>query len=292
MTTLLDTPQQASRWCQRQRDTGKSIGYVPTMGALHDGHLSLVRRSVSENDITCVSIFINPLQFNNPEDLESYPRSMESDLVMLQEAGCDMVYTGSLETFFPDQTSSLENSVPVEPVKLRGLEADCRPGHLEGVKAIVERLFATVGQCSAYFGEKDFQQTLLVKDIANRHGEIDVVVCPTVRETSGLAMSSRNQRLSTAALELASCLYQALVEADNAWRQGERNPLRLEQLMQDKLDRPGIEIEYATVRDPLNWTIDTPTHLNDSAQALIAAYIDGVRLIDNLALGSCGCSES
>lgn len=291
MTTFLDTPQQASHWCQRQRDTGKSLGYVPTMGALHEGHLSLVRRSVSENDVTCVSIFVNPLQFNNPGDLESYPRSMGSDLAMLQEAGCDIAYTGNLETFFPDQTSSLENSVSSEPVNVQGLEADYRPGHLEGVKAIVERLFATVGQCRAYFGEKDFQQTLLVKDIATRHGEIDVVVCPTVRESSGLAMSSRNRRLSTAALELASCLYQALVEADSAWRQGERNPLRLEQLMQDKLDQPGIEIEYATVRDPLNWTNDTPTHLDGSAQALIAAYIDGVRLIDNLTLGSNGHSK-
>lgn len=291
MTTFLDTPQQASRWCQRQRDSGKSLGYVPTMGALHEGHLSLVRRSVSENDVTCVSIFVNPLQFDNPGDLDSYPRSMESDLAMLQEAECDMAYTGDLETFFPDQSSTLDNSASLEPVNQRGLEADYRPGHLEGVKAIVERLFATVGQCRAYFGEKDFQQTLLVKDLANRHGEIDVVVCSTVREASGLAMSSRNRRLSTAALELASCLYQALVEADNAWRQGQRNPLRLEQLMQEKLDRPGIEIEYATVRDPRNWTVDTPTQLGDSAQALIAAYIDGVRLIDNLALGSNGLSK-
>ncbi|MGI9319445.1 MAG: pantoate--beta-alanine ligase [bacterium] len=285
MTTLFESPRRASEWCTQQRKDGQRIGYVPTMGALHDGHLSLIERSVSENDLTCASIFVNPLQFNNPEDLERYPRSLEADLAKLHVTRCDMVFSGNLHEFFPDQVIPSQSPQPFDSIAMQGLEADHRPGHLEGVRAIVERLFDTVGECRAYFGEKDFQQTLLVKEIANKHGAIKIVVCPTVRETSGLAMSSRNLRLSCAGQTLASCLYQTLLEADSAWKQGERNPEKLENLMSSRLDRPGIEIEYTAVRDPDNWTEATPEFLPGSAQALVAAYVEGVRLIDNLALG-------
>ena len=256
------------------------------MGALHDGHLSLVGKSVVENDLTCVSIFVNPLQFNNPEDLENYPSSIEADLTKLERAQCSMAYTGTLEDFFPDNCEPPDtldiNSSPA----MKGLEATHRPGHLEGVSAIVERLFDTVGECRAYFGQKDFQQTLVVKEIARRHKGIEIIVCPTVREPSGLAMSSRNQRLSSDGRALAASLYQALSEAKTAWSRGERDPVKLEQLIAASLNRPGVHLEYAAIRDPDNWTAGTPTALPNSAQALVAAEIEGVRLIDNIFLGA------
>jgi pantoate--beta-alanine ligase len=284
MTEFIPNPAAAAEWCQRQRNAGRTVGYVPTMGALHQGHLSLVSRSVADNDTSCVSIFINPLQFDNPEDLDKYPGDMMQDIGLLEAAGCDMVYTGTLGTFFPGVDSPAD-MVPVEPLPaIAGLEADSRPGHLEGVQAIVERLFATVGSCRAYFGEKDFQQTLLVRQIAALTGEVTVVVCPTVREESGLAMSSRNQRLGENDRQLAALLYQALGAAGRLWRTGERNPGPLEAAMKEVLDVSGIELEYAAIRDPLNWTAGTPRGPLQQGRALVAAWVGGVRLIDNLAL--------
>ena len=199
MTIHLVSPALAQKWCDEQRSTG-SLGFVPTMGALHEGHLSLVSRSIEENDYTCASIFVNPLQFDNTSDLDAYPKTFESDFEQLESLGCDMVFTGTLAQFFPEVTDikHIDRKDPGPAGK--GLEAEHRPGHLEGVYLIVERLFQTVGDCRAYFGEKDFQQTLVVRTLANRLKDqgcdIDIVTCPTIREESGLAMSSRNQRLS------------------------------------------------------------------------------------------------
>lgn len=285
MTTFLGTPAEANRWCLAQRQEGYSLGYVPTMGALHEGHRSLVERSVAQNDVTCASIFVNPLQFNHAEDLEKYPRSLENDLAVLEKAGCQMAFTGQLEDFFPE-AESIAQIQPVVPLPaIAGLEATFRPGHLEGVQAIVERLFRTVGACRAYFGEKDFQQTLLVRQIAAVKGEIEVVVCPTVREPDGLAISSRNQRLDDTGRELATALVRALRSAAGAWRDGERHPAVLEDRMRDVLEVADITVEYAAVRDPDHWTADTPAGPLEQGRALVAAWVGGVRLIDNLELG-------
>ncbi len=279
MTTFLGTPAEAKHWCQVQRERGRTLGFVPTMGALHDGHRSLVERAVAENGSTCASIFVNPLQFNSQEDLDKYPRSLEDDLAILERIGCSMAFTGSLESFFPDDIP------PVAPLPaIAGLEAAFRPGHLEGVQAIVERLFRTVGPCSAYFGEKDFQQSLLVRQIAAGMNAIEVVVCPTVRESGGLAMSSRNRRLGEVERELALALIRALRAAAGAWHGGERNPGKLEELMRDILAVPGISMDYAAVRDPDNWTAETPAERLEKGRALVAAWVGGVRLIDNLDL--------
>lgn len=282
---FLETPADAGAWCDQQRRHGHTIGYVPTMGALHDGHLSLVERSIGENDLTCVSIFVNPLQFNNKDDLAAYPDSMAEDLAILDQAGVAMVYTGSLATFFPE-TRDYDRITTKDPcAAICGLEQVSRPGHLEGVQAIVERLFQTVGESRAYFGEKDFQQTLVVRELARRHGSVEVVVCPTVREPSGLAMSSRNRLLSAAARDKAKTLYQALLAARRAWQQGERDAAALAAIMRVKLADPAITVEYVAVREPDNWTADDPVTLGTGARALVAASIDGVRLIDNLQLG-------
>lgn len=290
MAIFLESPQQASKWCVGQRNENKTVGYVPTMGALHEGHLSLVRRSVEQNDATCVSIFVNPLQFNNPDDLKKYPRDTHRDIALLAKHQCDMVYTGSLLTFFPEYDdesmilSALSECTESQSIAMQGLEADFRPGHLEGVEAIVERLLATVGSCRTYFGEKDFQQLLVVKDIARRIGNVEVVPCSTRREQSGLAMSSRNSRLDQPQTILAATLYKALQAARDAWVTGERSPARLQAVMNDVLRVDGIKVEYAEIRDPNRWTSVQPGDTLQHAQALIAAWIGEVRLIDNLRL--------
>lgn len=285
MILHLPGPAGARRWCNQQRAGQRRIGFVPTMGALHEGHLSLVRRSLEENDVACVSIFVNPLQFNDPGDFSNYPKEMGKDLQLLNEIGCDMVFSGTLGQFFPDTVAPGQIEMVDPGPHARGLEGAHRPGHFHGVRAICERLFRTVGPCRAYFGEKDFQQTLVVKDLAGDLGYPEIVVGPTSREPSGLARSSRNALLSDAnRATFAAVIYQALTDARHAWREGERSPARLREIMRAKLDTPGIEIEYADLRDPLAWSADSPGQPMERARALIAVDIGGVRLIDNLRL--------
>ena len=290
MIQSLPDPQSASRWCAEQRARQRTIGYVPTMGALHRGHLSLVERAVRENHATCASIFVNPLQFNNPDDLEKYPQDRRRDVALLEDAGCDMVYGGTLAGFFPEATGTDANAIQPGDAgpAAHGLEGAFRPGHLQGVRAIVERLFATVGPCNAYFGEKDFQQTLVIRDLAQRLDEtkaINVIVCPTVREPSGLAMSSRNRRLNREQQAVAAKIYQALLAAGKAWRDGVRNAGELELVMERGLSDERLRVEYAAIRDPDNWSEDAPRGDLKQARALVAVYVGDVRLIDTLGFG-------
>jgi pantoate--beta-alanine ligase len=285
MILQLPNPTSTSRWADEQRTAGRSIGFVPTMGALHQGHVALVRRAVADNDVACASIFVNPLQFNDPGDLERYPRDQEGDVRRLDRAGCAMVFFGTLAGFFPDIADPANIELEDPGPCAAGLEGEFRPGHLAGVRTIVERLFRTIGDCRAYFGEKDFQQTLVVRDLARRLGFPEIVVCPTVREPSGLAMSSRNTRLGDDERERAVVLFQALVAARRAWRSGERDPVRLGEIMRSIVEPvAGVELEYAAVRDPDHWTAGEPPAPLARARALIAARVGPVRLIDNLSL--------
>ncbi len=287
MVVHLPDPDSARGWCAEQRAAGRSIGFVPTMGGLHEGHLSLVRRAVAENEITCVSIFVNPLQFNDPGDLASYPRNLDDDIRQLQDIGCDMVFTGTFEQFFPD-VESPEDIVQRDPGPgADGVEGAGRPGHFAGVATICERLFKVVGSARAYFGEKDFQQTLVVKDLARALGYPEIVVCPTVREPSGLAYSSRNVLLTDSERERAACISRALFSARHAWHQGECEAGKLREVMLRELDVDGIDVEYAELRDPHDWRPEAPAGSLVRAQALIAARIGKARLIDNLRL-DCG----
>ncbi len=287
MTTLLDTPKKARQWCQSQRRQGYTIGYVPTMGGLHEGHRSLVDKAVAENDTACVSIFVNPLQFNSAEDYRQYPHMLDADLEILAESGCEMAFTGTLEEFFPAATdlSTTDSLAPLPAIS--GLEAEFRPGHLEGVQAIVEQLFRIVGASRAYFGEKDFQQVLLVHQIAASLEGIDVIVCPTIREPDGLALSTRNRRLSQTERALAQTLFRALQSAAAAWYRGVTVAKELEAIMWQTLAVPGIRVEYTAVRDPEHWTVSPPQGSLQQARALVAAWVGSVRLIDNLALKEC-----
>jgi pantoate--beta-alanine ligase len=284
MMLRLPDPQTAKRWCTEQRAAGRTIGFVPTMGALHPGHMELLRRARAENDVSCVSIFVNPLQFNDPKDLASYPRDSEKDARMLEEAGCDMIFTGTLEQFFPE-VDNPEQMVKRQPGPgAEGVEGAARPGHFAGVATICERLFNVVGPTRAYFGEKDFQQTLVIKDLARDLGYPEIVVCPTVREPSGLAWSSRNYLLSEAERVQATCLSRALFATRDAWRAGERDPARLHRALLRELQVDGLQLEYAEVRDPEAWSPDPPSVPMSRAQALVAAKVGKVRLIDTLRL--------
>jgi len=290
---VLHDPASAAAWCGRARASGESIGFVPTMGALHAGHLALVRAALAENDRACVSVFVNPLQFNEKRDFERYPRDLEGDAAALDETGCSMVFTGTLEQFFPDDVGppggfrpqSLRDPGP----RALGLEGDLRPGHFAGVATIVQRLFEVVRPYQAYFGQKDFQQTLVVEDLARAMGYPRIRVCPTVRESSGLAMSSRNQLLSPEERERATLLSRSLEAARAAWRSASREARGLTQAMHRVIDgtpRNGIpvEIEYATVRDPSAWTPEEPSGTLERGVALVAARVAAVRLIDNMLL--------
>jgi pantoate--beta-alanine ligase len=292
MIEKLDSPQAARAWCARLRAQPATLGFVPTMGALHAGHLALVERARSENDAVCASVFVNPLQFNERADYERYPRDFEGDVRLLEKAGCARVFTGTLATFFPDE---IARDGSLDPRHLRdpgpcalGLEGAQRPGHFAGVATIVARLFDITAPTLAYFGAKDFQQTLVVKDLARARGGPEIRVCPTVREPSGLARSSRNERLSPSERESATALVRALELTRQAWRAGQRDAAALRKVLAASLTEGPISVEYATVRDPEHWTEHDPTGEMVRAVALIAARVGGVRLIDNMRLDDAG----
>ncbi len=282
-----ESPAGAHAWCTAVRRSGASLGFVPTMGALHEGHLTLVRRAAAENVRVCVSVFVNPLQFDDPADLEAYPRDLDRDAALLAAAGCKMVFTGRLSDFFPGVAGP--EAIPRRdpgPCAL-DLEGAGRAGHFEGVATIVGRLFELVGPGRAYFGAKDFQQTLVVRHVARELGYPEIVVCPTSRDADGLARSSRNVRLTPAARERALALSRALQAARRAFAEGERSVAVLEALLTRELargdDGTPFEVEYAAVRDPELWGAGGDS-AGPTARALVAARVGGVRLIDNLAL--------
>jgi pantoate--beta-alanine ligase len=284
----LATPAEATAWCAKERARGRRIGFVPTMGALHEGHLELVRRAARENDAAVVSVFVNPLQFGEKADFERYPRHFAADVELLEGAHCAMAFTGTLAGFFPGALApdgSLPDAHLVDPGPCAlGLEGAFRPGHFAGVATIVDRLFEVVGPHVVYFGEKDFQQSLVVRDLARRRGGPPIVVCATSREPSGLARSSRNERLSPSERAQAAVIHRALITARAAWRDGVRRATELSRAMGDVLAASPLRVEYASVRDPDAWTADDPFGPLERAQALVAARLGSVRLIDTLRL--------
>jgi pantoate--beta-alanine ligase len=280
LITTFAEPGPAARWCAEQRGRGRKLGFVPTMGALHEGHLGLVRRARAENDLVCVSVFVNPLQFDESGDFERYPRDFERDARLLEGAGAEMAFSGTLKGFFPDGQPALEDPGPAAA----GLEGALRPGHFAGVATIVRRLFELVRPARAYFGQKDFQQTRVVRELARRMGFPPIVVCPTEREPDGLARSSRNVFLKPDERAAAVAIPRALELARTSWISGERRPAELARVLREALERPPFELQYATVRDPERWGADEPRAELERALALVALRLGAVRLIDNRAL--------
>lgn len=281
-----DDPCAASAWCRERLRDGRTLGFVPTMGALHEGHLALVRRAKRECDFAIVSVFVNPLQFNDPRDFERYPRDFDGDVELLERAGADCAFTGTLERFFPAAAAGGAALPWREPgPAARGLEGALRPGHFRGVATIVARLFELVQPTRAYFGAKDFQQTLVVRDLARELGAPEIVVCPTLREPSGLARSSRNELLSADERARAAAIHRGLVRARELWQRAhERRLERLRAPILAELERAGLALEYVEFRDPEHWTEREPEGPLDRAVALVAVRAGAVRLIDNLRL--------
>ncbi len=263
------------------RAAGRAVGLVPTMGALHDGHASLIDRARAETDLVIVSIFVNPLQFGESADLADYPRDEERDLRRAERLGVDVVFAPSLAAMYPQG----EPEMTVDPGPLGDrLEGARRPGHFRGVATVVSKLFHAVGSCRAYFGEKDAQQLAVIRRMVGDLNEpVDVVACPTVRDPDGLALSSRNARLTPDQREAAGCLFLALAAAAELTRNGERETPKLVAVMAREIGAtPEARLDYALVVDDASF--EEIGRIEGPARALVAARFGDVRLIDNLLL--------
>lgn len=271
--TLLD-------YIQRQKEMGKKMGFAPTMGALHEGHLSLYKMARAQNDTVVSSIFINPTQFNNAEDFKKYPKTLETDLKMLEKAGVDAVYIPEVADIYPEKLD--RKKYDFDGLE-KEMEGHYRPGHFDGVGTVVEILFRQVQPHNAYFGEKDYQQLAIIEKLVFKKG-LPITICrvPTLREEDGLAMSSRNVRLSEKQRKEAPLLYQTLLMAKQEFG---KHPLQeIYQRVKDGFEASPFRLEYFIIADE-NTLKETHT-LEDQKKyrAFIAAYAGEVRLIDNLGL--------
>jgi pantoate--beta-alanine ligase len=261
------------------RGKGLRLGLVPTMGAFHPGHMSLVRAAASQCDVVAVSIFVNPLQFSSATDLARYPANLERDLAMAQGAGVGLVFAPSVEEMYPQG----EPETKVQPGRLAdGFEGASRPGHFSGVATVVTKLLSLAGPCRAFFGEKDFQQLVVVRRlVADLDIDAEVVACPTVREPDGLACSSRNRRLGPEDRRAATVLFRALTAGREALVKGARLAADLEAAMAGVVAAERrARLDYAVVVDPV--TLAAPASLAGELRLLIAADVGPARLIDNL----------
>ena len=256
------------------------VGFVPTMGYLHDGHLALVKRARAENPSVVVSIFVNPTQFGPQEDLASYPRDTQRDLALLEKEKADIVFMPSAAEMYPPQFNSW---VEIGKVTER-LEGASRPGHFRGVATVVAKLFNIVQPTKAYFGQKDAQQAIVIrKMVADLNMNLEIVTVPTVREPDGLAMSSRNTYLSPEQRQAAVVLYQALSLAQQLWSQGEKDAQRLRQEMTELIQQqPLATIDYVSVANAE--TLEELDEIKPPALVSLAVRIGKVRLIDNIML--------
>ena len=259
--------------------SGMLVGVVPTMGALHDGHLSLARAARAQSDRVIVTIFVNPMQFNNPDDLAAYPRDEVHDLALLQSVGVDVLFAPGLEEVYPE---GFATKVTVSGVSAP-MEGAFRPGHFDGVATVVTKLFGMTQAGRAFFGEKDWQQVQVVQRLVrDLNIPVRIIPCPTIREADGLAMSSRNVRLSAAARAAAPALYRALQEASAAIRGGADVAGALGAARHAVLAAGFSDVEYLDLRSAEG--LEPLTALDRPARLLAAAVLGGVRLIDNIAL--------
>ena len=266
---------------QKIKSEGKSLGLVPTMGALHEGHLSLVRTALQNTDHVVVSIFVNPTQFNNSDDLEKYPRNIEKDLALLEEIGDIWVFT-------PETSQLYGDGIHSEKFDFEGLESvmegKYRNGHFDGVGTVVKRLFEIVKPDKAFFGEKDFQQLQIVKKLTQKTGlPVEIFGCPILREDSGLARSSRNERLSSQNRQKAAFIYQTLQKVKQLF--GTESADYIDDWVENEFKKhPFLELEYFEIVNSETLQKIAEKEKGINYRAFIAAYADEIRLIDNIAL--------
>ena len=266
----------------RQRDRGASVGFVPTMGALHEGHMSLVEKAVKENTVAVVSVFVNPIQFNNPEDFEKYPRTEEEDFKKLAAAGVDAVFAPSAEEIYPSGENRDGKTYSLGRVS-EVMEGKYRPGHFQGVARILDILFRLVSPHRAYFGEKDFQQIAVVRNLIKSEGlDVQIVGCPIKRASDGLALSSRNERLDSEQRKAAPEIYEVLKYSVEYSR--DHSVRATHDTVVERLDAvPGMRVEYFEIVDARTLEPIEEWEESDWVVGCITVYVGEVRLIDNIA---------
>jgi len=269
-----------SNWLETQRQNKNEVGFVPTMGALHAGHISLIETSKRQDKLTVASIFVNPTQFNDPKDFEKYPITLEKDINALEAAGCDVLFLPNVKEMYPDGTKSTAYDLGfLETV----LEGEYRPGHFQGVCTIVERLLKIVQPNRLYLGQKDYQQCMVIARLIQlMKADIELVICPTLRETDGLAMSSRNVRLSNDDRKKATTIFKALSFAKSNLHIGNVSGIHRE--MKKILDSAGFRTDYALIADAKTLQPVLEWDGQQKVVGLIAAFLNDVRLIDNMLL--------
>ena len=281
MVKILKNRQELSDYILKIKENGQKIGFAPTMGALHEGHLSLYEKARKENDIVISSIFVNPTQFNNPEDLEKYPRTIEKDIKLLQQTqNVDAVYIPQIEDIY-------SNGLERKNYDFEGLENEMegkfRPGHFDGVGTVVEELFRQVQPNNAYFGEKDFQQLMIIKKLVEKLSlPINIIGMPIYREKNGLAMSSRNMRLTPEQRESAKIIFETLVKVKDLFHQQTLDEIH--QFVENTFNNSDFELEYFIIANEKTLREISEIKSNETYRAFIVVVIDGVRLIDNIQL--------
>lgn len=276
---VLRTVGELRQAMESHRNAGQTIGLVPTMGALHAGHLSLMERSCRDNDITVASIFVNPTQFNNATDLKTYPRTEEKDCALLEKAGVDYAFVPSVEEIYPEPDTRVFDLGAVAEV----MEGAMRPGHFNGVAQIVSRLFSYVNPTRAYFGEKDFQQIAVIRRMAQLEGfDFEIIACPIVREADGLALSSRNVRLTPEQRQIAPAIHRTLAQSLDMTR--DKSVSDVKQWVKEEIDRqPFMTTEYYEIVNPLTMQpTDSWMTPDGPAVGCVTVYCGDVRLIDNI----------
>ena len=279
---IIRTVAELGEYVSNERKNGRSIGLVPTMGALHAGHISLVTKAVSENDIVLVSLFVNPTQFNNPTDLATYPRKEEDDFALLREAGASAVFAPSVEEIYPGGVEGRERHEFELGTAATVMEGKYRPGHFQGVAEIVSKLFRMATPTRAYFGEKDFQQIAVIRNMVASEGiDVDIVACPIKRADDGLALSSRNALLTPEQRAIAPEIYRSLKASLNYAK--EHSVQATHDMVVESINaQPELDVEYYEIVDGRTLLPVAEWEESDSVVGCITVYCGKIRLIDNI----------
>ena len=279
---IIRTVAELGEYVSNERKNGRSIGLVPTMGALHAGHISLVTKAVSENDIVLVSLFVNPTQFNNPTDLATYPRKEEDDFALLREAGASAVFAPSVEEIYPGGVEGRERHEFELGTAATVMEGKYRPGHFQGVAEIVSKLFRMATPTRAYFGEKDFQQIAVIRNMVASEGiDVEIVACPIKRADDGLALSSRNALLTPEQRAIAPEIYRSL-KASLKYAKEHSVQATHDMVVESINAQPELDVEYYEIVDGRTLLPVAEWEESDSVVGCITVYCGKIRLIDNI----------